>query len=313
YLEIDLNQRKIQLKPIVSESLIGITPLMKLAPLSKSLGAINGGFFNRNTKMPLGAIKKDGKWLSNPILNRGAMAWNNQGNFVFDRLTLQQSLILPSGEKIPLVSLNSGYIHSNGISRYNSDWGKTYTPLINNENIIIVQENKVISQPIVSGNQQAFDIPNNGYILSMRNNPQLANLFTVGTVLKIESITNPIDFENYPHIMGSGPLLIQKGKIVLDGKVENFRDGFVKEKAIRAVIGITQDNKLIIATIHHRAGGEGATFEETANIMQNMGVIEALTLDSGSSTSLYLGGELINRSPGSAGRIHNGIGIFISE
>ncbi len=310
YLEIDLNKRKVQLKPIVSDNLMGINPLIKLAPSSKSYGAINGGFFNRNTQMPLGAIKKDGKWLSNPILNRGAIAWNNQGNFVFDRLTLQESLIFDGGMQLPIISLNSGYIQ-NGLSRYNSDWGKTYTPLTDNENIFIIQENKIIYQTVISDNQPTFDIPTNGYILVMRNNPQIANLLTMGSVLKIDSTTNPIDLNNYPHIIGAGPLLIKQGKIVLDGKLESFKDAFIKEKAIRSVIGITQDNKLIITAIHNRLGGEGATLEETAKIIQNMGAIEALNLDGGSSTSLYLGGELINRSPGSVSRIHNGIGIFI--
>jgi exopolysaccharide biosynthesis protein len=46
--------------------------------------------------------------------------------------------------------------------------------------------------------------------------------------------------------------------------------------------------------------------------MQTMGCINALNLDGGSSTSLYLGGQLLDRSPNTAARVHNGIGIFIS-
>ncbi|MEO0868876.1 MAG: phosphodiester glycosidase family protein, partial [Cyanobacteria bacterium J06642_11] len=37
---------------------------------------------------------------------------------------------------------------------------------------------------------------------------------------------------------------------------------------------------------------------------------QALNLDGGSSSSLYLSGQLTNRNPRSAARINNGLGIF---
>jgi len=48
-----------------------------------------------------------------------------------------------------------------------------------------------------------------------------------------------------------------------------------------------------------------------AQILQQLGAINALNLDGGSSTTLYLGGQIIDRPPNSAARIHNGIGIFL--
>jgi exopolysaccharide biosynthesis protein len=41
-----------------------------------------------------------------------------------------------------------------------------------------------------------------------------------------------------------------------------------------------------------------------------LGAIDALNLDGGSSTGLYLGGQLLDRSPYTAARVHNGLGIF---
>ena len=60
-------------------NLVGTNHLIKSAPLAPVAAAINGGYFNRNNRMPLGAIKRDGKWLSSPILNRGAIGWNDRG------------------------------------------------------------------------------------------------------------------------------------------------------------------------------------------------------------------------------------------
>ena len=67
----------------------------------------------------------------------------------------------------------------------------------------------------------------------------------------------------------------------------------------------------MIAAIHNRVGGAGPTLSETAQLVQQMGAIDALNLDGGSSTTLYLGGQILDRPPQTAARVHNGIGVFI--
>ena len=44
----------------------------------------------------MGALRRDNQWLSGPILNRGAIAWNDSGQFYFGRLTLEETLITPN-------------------------------------------------------------------------------------------------------------------------------------------------------------------------------------------------------------------------
>ena len=86
----------------------------------------------------------------------------------------------------------------------------------------------------------------------------------------------------------------------------------MKGQAVRSSICTTPTGNLMIAAVHNRAGGGGPTLAEQAQLMQTMGCINALNLDGGSSTSLYLGGQLLDRSPNTAARVHNGIGIFLS-
>jgi exopolysaccharide biosynthesis protein len=45
--------------------------------------------------------------------------------------------------------------------------------------------------------------------------------------------------------------------------------------------------------------------------MAQLGSVDALNLDGGSSSSLYLGGRLINRHPRTAARVNNGLGLFL--
>jgi exopolysaccharide biosynthesis protein len=316
---LEANPRNIQLKPLVTnaDTLIGTAPWIQTAPKYLAVAGINGGYFNRNNKYPLGAIRSDGQWLSSPILNRGAIAWNNSGQFYIGRLALEDNLVTvgPQGTvKTPILFLNSGYVQS-GIARYTPAWGNTYTPLTDNETIIVVQKNQVTSQlTTAKAGENPVSIPLDGYLLTLRGKiSSSANLFPTGTNLKIESATVPGEFNRYPNIIGAGPLLVQNRQIVLDAKAEKFSDAFIREKAIRSAICTTANGTVIIASTHNRAGGAGPTLAEHAQLMQKMGCVNALNLDGGSSTSLYLGGQLIDRSPSTAARVHNGIGIFLKR
>jgi hypothetical protein len=315
WLEINPKQPGLLLRPIWSnpQTLVGIAPLVKTASLWQASAAVNAGFFNRNQQVPLGAIRRDGKWLSSPILDRGAIAWNDKGNIKIGRLTLEETLITSNRERLPILYLNSGYVKA-GISRYNLGWGASYTPLTNNEILVAVEKNRVTN--LFSGGaagQTPMAIPPDGYLLAIRSNPEVANSLPVGTTVRIESQTTPRDFSRYAQILGAGPLLLQNRQIVLDAKAETFQDAFISESAIRTAIGTTPSGTIVIAAVHNRAGGLGPTLTEIAQIMQQMGIVNALNLDGGSSTSLYLGGQLINRSPSTAGRVHNGLGIFLGK
>jgi hypothetical protein len=314
WLEINPRTIGLKLKPFWTDfnTLTGTAPLIQTAQKYLAVAAINGGYFNRNNKLPLGAIRRDNQWLSGPILNRGAIAWNDSGQFYFGRLTLEETLITANNQRLPIIFLNSGYTQS-GIARYTPVWGATYTPLTDNEIILVIQKNQITNQlPGGKANEIAVPIPQDGYLLTLRGTaataaPQLP----ISTTVNIASATTPADFNRYPHIVGAGPLLIQNRQIVLDAKSEKFSNAFIAEKAIRSGICTTATGTLMITTVHNRAGGPGPTLAEHAQLMQSLGCVNALNLDGGSSTSLYLGGQLLDRSPSTAARVHNGIGIFL--
>ncbi|MEP0767978.1 phosphodiester glycosidase family protein [Coleofasciculus sp. FACHB-SPT36] len=311
-LQGDVNLPFFKMKPIWSHpsKMMGVAPLSETAQMWHASAAVNGGFFNRKNQLPLGAIRRDGRWLSGPILNRGAIAWNDTGAVKIGRLALQETLITSTSARLPIFFLNSGYVKA-GISRYTPEWGATYTPLIDDEIIVVVQNNQVTSLlPGGIAGKTAFPIPRNGFLLTLRANRGPAASLPLGTKVWVEGATVPADFNRYPHIVGAGPLLLQNRQIVLNAKGEQFSDAFDKQAAIRSAIGTTADGNLMIVAVHNRVGGTGPTLREMAALMQKMGIIDALNLDGGSSTSLYLGGQLLDRPPSSAARVHNGLGIF---
>ncbi|MBR8838924.1 MAG: phosphodiester glycosidase family protein [Stigonema ocellatum SAG 48.90 = DSM 106950] len=331
---LEINPRLgIKLRPIWTNpnTLVGTAPLIQTAQRSLAVAAINGGFFNRNNQLPLGAIRRDGQWLSSPILNRGAIAWNDAGQFYMGRVTLEETLIVTgewgtrgphslgirgmgSGEKfVSILTLNSGYVQ-NGIARYTPAWGSTYTPLSDNEIILVIQKNQVTNLlPGGKAGQIAVPMPQDGYLLTLRGQAASASKLPIGSFVRIISSTSPADLGRYPHIIGAGPLLLQNRHIVLDAKAEQFSNAFSTQKAIRSGICTTATGTLIIAAVHNHAGDAGPSLAEHAHVLQLLGCVDALNLDGGSSTSLYLGGQLLDRSPSTAARVHNGIGIFLPE
>ncbi len=314
WLEINGRSSNIALRPITADSnrQEGTTPLVTMARDSKASAAINGGFFNRNNKLPLGAIRSQTRWLSSPILGRGAIAWNDQGQIKIGRLSLRETLVTSKGQRLPILFLNSGYLQA-GIARYTPEWGPKYTPMSDNETIILVQNNGVIDQRNArKAGQTSFPIPSNGYLLTIRKNAVSAAALAIGTGVKIESTTVPADFNPYPNMVGAGPLLVSNNRIVVNGALEKFSKGFQQQKASRSAIGVTNQGNIMLVAVHNRVGGRGASLGEMAQIMQQLGAIDALNLDGGSSTSLSLGGQLIDRSPVTAAQVHNGIGVFVN-
>lgn len=307
------NPANIALRLIHAEanSAIGAESILAQAQRQRVTGAVNAGFFNRNNQLPLGAVRSGGQWISGPILGRGAMAWNDQGDLMMDRYVLSEVVRTESGANLPLLALNSGYVQA-GISRYTSGWGSTYTPIIDNEIVVTVQDGRVASKrSLGKANSGSVPIPANGYLLTLRSNSSAADKLEPGMLVTLNSQSQPTAFDQYPNIVGGGPLLIRDRNIVLNPQLEGFSTNFIQGSAPRTAVGKTADGLWIVATIHYGVGGRGPTLAETAKIMQQLGAVDALNLDGGSSSSFYLGGQLLNRQPRTAARVNNGLGLFV--
>jgi hypothetical protein len=321
WFEINPRQPKLSLRPALSNpnGNPGTAPLIQTAQQVQAVLAINGGYFNRNNLLSLGAVRINNQWLSGPILNRGAVGWNDNGEMKFDRLALQETIVTPNG-RFSLTHLNSGYVQA-GIARYTPAWGNTYTTLSDNEILLTIQNNQVLEQRTADKAGTDFSIPVNSYLLVFRSHRTAATSFSVGMAVQLESATVPSDFSRFQYITGGGPLLLQNRQVVLDGAAEQFSAPFVQQAAVRSAIGQTADGRVIVAAVHNRVdatvpgGGDGAgpTLAELAQLMLQLGAVNALNFDGGSSTTLYLGGQIVDRPARSPARVHNIVGVFIQR
>ncbi len=318
-LEVDLKSPRLKLRPIWSNpdgspnGILGLMPLPQMVQQAQAVGAINGGFFNRIRKLPVGAIREGNRWLAGTALVRGAIAWNEKGETLVDRLNFKEEISTASQETIALTNLNSGYVQR-GIARYTPNWGSVYSPLTENELLIVVRGERVVAQ--YQGNAVGVGeiaIPSDGYILVARQTPEAAKKLPVGMTVRGRQAFIPDKFASFANLIGAGPLLLKNGSLSLDGKLEQFQAGFDTQAANRSAIATTKEKgKLILATVQAAPEGIAPNLLQTAEVLKKMGAVDALNLDGGSSSSLFLGGEILNRPITEIAPVHNAIAIFIT-
>ena len=107
--------------------------------------------------------------------------------------------------------------------------------------------------------------------------------------------SNPTAFQKWEvhTAIGGGPVLIQNGNIQITNNEEKmFAGKAINDKHPRTAMGYTRDGKLIILVVEGRnPSASGATLIQEAQILKDLGCIEALNLDGGGSSCLLINGK----------------------
>ena len=303
-IRVDPLNASLQLRPLARPGAMeGLSSLVQLANQQQAWVAINGGYFNRVKRLPLGALKQDGRWLSGPILNRGVAAWDERTMPRFGRLQLSEWVVGPGALRLPVAVVNSGYVQR-GISRYTADWGPNYRALSGSETGQLIQGGLVRQQFGPSELDAGVPLRGDDLLLVGRGGSELP--WGLGDRLQIESRPSS-NLGLATHVIGGGPLLLQAGHIVLNGADENFSSAFLNQGAPRTVLA--RDDRQIWLITLEGIQDSGPSLGETAALLQQLGLQDALNLDGGSSTGLVLGGSLQVKGRGVAGSVHNGVGL----
>ena len=292
------------LRPLApSHAQPGLRYLNQLAQPAKALVAVNGGFFNRVRQLPLGAVRLNNEWLSGPILNRGAIGWNRNGPLMFGRLQLIQEMTVIGRQRWPLRMLNSGYVQR-GLSRYTRAWGPTYRALSGEEQALTVRGGRVDAVYDQAALARGIPLPLKGDLIVARGGIELPARVGDGVTITTRS-SNPLG--ERPQVMGGGPLLLLRGRVVLNGHQEGFSPGFLAVSAPRTVVA--QDKERIWLLTVKGTNGSDPTLLETSLALRQLGLTEALNLDGGGSTTMLVANTTVMTGRGITPRVQNGLGF----
>ena len=301
-IEADFNiNPELKIAPVMaSDKLQRKASISSMARKSNSLAAVNGAFFKPQTGCPLGTLMIDGKIYTGPIHNRVSMGFFEDG-YAMERI--QFNAYLKKGfDKIQVDNMNQPRMLSTAVIAYTPDWGaySTITPKYGTQ--IVVADNKVTAITV-----SRAAIPENGYVL-VGPKSKLGGL-KVGDRVNLNVSTSP-DWDNVKHIISGGPYLVKDGEIFVDMTAQKL--GCIGGRNPRTAIGYTKDNHIILITADGREGSSiGLTLNELAHVRQSLGCVNAMNLDGGGSTVMYVKGNIVNKPPIKGGiALSNAIGIY---
>jgi len=259
------------------------------------IAAINGTFFNSYTDMqPAGNIQSKGRNVY--ILNSGSSIGFTADNQVrIESLYTTISGSINGNWEYPynwsVWGINQVYESRDANILYTPDFGSSVDA--GSKTAIVVRNNKVVE--IKKG---VSPIYSDGFTLVFGADVY-SSVFKVGDRVDYKINFNlidfsngvkkgePIDWSNVRTTIGAGPTLLKNGEIVVNAAKEGFTDKKFTNRAQRSFIGETRDRFLVMGTVND------VTLNELAEILKNMGLVNAMNLDGGASSALMFNNKVI--------------------
>ena len=305
-LRLDLT--KIRLDVVhAMDAAIGTEKTSSIATRHGAFAAINAGFFRLDTSIwagdPAGLLIVDREILSDPSNDRIVLGITN-GKSVTD-------IGIGRSELTHVVKVGKREIELSGSNR---EMGKNeivlYTPyfhrttLTNNQGIeIIVRRDRVFQ---VIRNAGSSSIPTDGYVLSASGTKvtELANSIRVGMPIqtlrrvRIITISHEIDppvIESFEDAVAGVPQLIKNSKIDITWQEEKSSKSFVETRHPRTAVAKLKDGKFLMITVDGRTESSGGIgLQDLAEYLLSLGATDAMNLDGGGSTTMFLDGKIVN-------------------
>jgi hypothetical protein len=169
---------------------------------------------------------------------------------------------------------------------YTTDWADERTPPKGKQ--ILVWRGVV--RIIARGSQI---IPEDGFVLLLTGEEEyLARRFRIGARCRFFPLfESEEDFWTQAReALGCGPRLVTRGRMTLDPTSEGFGSPKILHYAAqRSAVGITRDGTVLWVTCPR------AKMTDLARVMQTLGAYDAMNLDGGASSGLWLQGRYLRR------------------
>lgn len=150
---------------------------------------------------------------------------------------------------------------------------------------------------------------------------RLASLAAVGSKLTVSSDLAGQDGRDLKtgaadHVVNGGPLLIDNGRLEVtaarDGMVQANNPGmfygWAHKRNPRTLAGTDAEGRIILVTADGRQTGSlGLSIQEAALVAQSLGMVEAINLDGGGSTTMVANDTVVN-IPSNAGGAERAVG-----
>lgn len=319
-LRLDLTKVRLDVVHAM-DSAIGTETTSSMAKRHGALAAINAGFFRLDNSIfagdSAGILQIDYQLLSENINYRVALFIDNypipcsvcfvaekRTEVYFDRVKTWGKIII----KDRMFDLS-------GINRERkTDDLVLFTPHFNRTTLtdsngleIIVKKNKIVE--ILDGKGSA-EIPQEGYVVSASGTKreEILKEIRIGrkVIISLDSYVDVLSpnsetksyksFRKAEDIVGGVPQLIKNGKIEITWEAEKQTKAFVETRHPRTAVAKLKDGKFLMITVDGRSeASAGIGLEDLAKLLLEFGATDAMNLDGGGSTTMFLDGKIVNK------------------
>ena len=215
-------------------------------------------------------VMPDGSFVFGPV--------SYDGTVKLDQITLPVSGVNAERGENGLIIYNRAYGRSTGTNPYGLEY--------------VIREGRVAE---INTNDSA--IPTDGYVVSVHGTAMDA-FAAAGTrvgdpAVLMENMGGMWD--SAVQIIGAGPRLVANGDVHVTAGEEQFPGDIRYGRAPRSAVGVTKTGKVVFAVVDGRQShSHGLTLTEFAQLLVKFGVQNAINLDGGGSSALYVDGDVVN-------------------
>lgn len=339
-LRLDLTKIRLDVHHAMDASL-GTEKTSSIATRHGAVAAINAGFFRLDTSIfageAAGLLMIDRKLQSENKNGRiSIIITNGPDKTVVNFAHLELGLMA--------VAKNSGVTEIYGINRDRlDDEVVIYTPEFGRSTLtkpdgieVVVQREKVLA---ISRNG-SNSIPSDGFVLSAsgKEAEPMARLWRIGDRIRLVT-TRPVSMldergeierekkrnerlslvsdesvRQIEDLTNGVPQLIKGGKIDITWELEKAGRSFVETRHPRTAVAKLKDGRFLMITVDGRQPGVsvGMSLQELAEYLLSLGAVDAMNLDGGGSTTMFLNGKVVNTPSDKEGERKIGDAILVT-
>jgi len=319
-LRLDLKKVRLDVHHALDKA-IGLETTSSIAKRHGGVAAINAGFFRFDKSQWAGdaaeVLMIDRQLFSEPVNRRIGLYIINSSDStnVFFEHTVWSSLLLfdlnDSKKQFLLDFRTNAERKKDDLVIYTPGFGSS--TLAGPDGVeVIVRNNRVVSIVKNMGNAA---IPEDGFVISASGSRMKELLDRSKPKRRVTKHSN-LDHSRYrdiDDITNGVPQLIKNGKIDITWEQEKASKSFVETRHPRTAVAKLKDGKFLMITVDGRSESSGGiSLQDLAEYLLSLGATDAMNLDGGGSTTMYLDGKVVNTPSDKEGERKIGDAIVVT-
>lgn len=303
-LRLDLTKVRLDVVHAL-DAAVGTEKTSSIATRYGAIAAINAGFFKIGGLYngdATGLLQIDNVIYSESFGGRVALMIDNRSDKTdvsIERINVNYSVKIK--DKVFELGVNRQR-GENDIVLFKPEFHRT--TLTDNKGVeLLVRKNRIVQ---IIDNKGSNVIPGDGFILSASGakREELLALIKRGTKVELalfsSSPDNPLpntSFGRAEDVIGGVPQLIRNGSIEINWEREKSSKAFVETKHPRTAVAKLRDGKFLMIAVDGRQPNHsvGMDLNELADLLLELGAVDAMNLDGGGSTTMFLDGKVVNK------------------